>query len=110
MKQLFPVEVIQNSAENFYFKQQTASRLIYLILLVIIILILLLLPIIKVDITIQNNGIIRSRYDDNILQSVVYGEVVHVNIYDDASVKQADTLVVISTQKIDEQINYTFYN
>jgi len=106
MKQLFPVEIIHNSAENFYFRQQTSSRLIYLILLMIVILLLLLLPIITVDITVQNNGIIRSRYDDNILQSAVYGEVIRVNIYDDVTVKQADTLLVISTQKIDEQINY----
>ncbi len=106
MKQLFPPEIIQNSAENFYFRQQTSSRLIYLILLLILIIILLLLPIITVDITSQNNGIIRSRYDDNILQSAVYGEVIHANIYEDMAVRQEDTIIVISTQKTDEQINY----
>jgi len=106
MKQLFPPEIIRNSAENFYFRQNTTSKVVYLILLLIFITLLLLLPIITVDITSQNNGVIRSRYDDNILQSAVYGEVTHAWISENLTVKQGDTILVINTQKTDEQINY----
>ena len=106
MKQLFPPEIIQNSAENFYFRQQTTSRVVYLILLLILIIFLVLLPIITIDITSQNNGVVRSRYDDNILQSAVYGEIVTSHLSENVAVKQGDTLIEISTQKTDEQINY----
>ena len=106
MKQLFPPEIIQNSAENFYFRQQTTSKVVYLILLLMLILFLILLPIIKVDITSQNNGVIRSRFDDNIIQSGVYGEVTRAKISENLTVKQGDTILVINTQKTDEQINY----
>src|ERR1035437_11132327 len=106
MKQLFPPEIIQNSAENFYFRQNTTSKVVYLILLLIFITLLLLLPIITVDITSQNNGVIRSRYDDNILQSAVYGEVTRAKISENLTVKQGDTILLINTQKTDEQINY----
>jgi len=106
MKQLFPPEIIQNSAENFYFRQNTTSKVVYLILLLIFITLLLLLPIITVDITSQSNGVIRSRYDDNILQSAVYGEVTRARISENLMVKQGDTILVINTQKTDEQINY----
>ncbi|MCX6238543.1 MAG: HlyD family efflux transporter periplasmic adaptor subunit [Bacteroidia bacterium] len=106
MKQLFPPEIIQNSAENFYFRQQTTSRVVYLILLLILIIFLVLLPTITIDITSQNNGVVRSRYDDNILQSAVYGEIVTSHLSENVAVRQGDTLIEISTQKTDEQINY----
>ena len=106
MKQLFPSEIIHNSAENYFSQHQTTSKAVYLVLLFILIIIFSLLPIINVDITSQSNGVIRSLYDDNIIQSAVYGEVVHANISENASVNQGDTLIEVSTHKTDEQINY----
>jgi len=106
MKQLFPSEIIHNSAENYFNQHQTTSKAVYLVLLFILIIIFSLLPLINVDITSQSNGVIRSLYDDNIIQSAVYGEVVHANISENASVNQGDTLIEVSTHKTDEQINY----
>jgi len=106
MRQLFPPEIIKNSAENYFIKQHTTSRAVYVILLLILIIFLLLLPIIKVDITAQSNGVIRSTYDDNIIQSAVYGEVIRAVISENVSVRKGDTLIVISTRKTDEQIDY----
>jgi len=106
MKQLFPPEIIHNSAENYFIQQNTTSRMVYIILILIIIITLLILPIITIDITSQSNGIVRSTYDDNIIQSAVYGEVIRANVSDNTTVKQGDTLLLISTRKTDEQINY----
>jgi HlyD family secretion protein len=106
MRQLFPPEIIKNSAENYFVKQSTASKAIYFMLLATLLILLLLLPVISVDITTQSNGVIRSRYDDNILQSGVYGEITRANISENLTVTQGDTLLVINTQKTDEQINY----
>ena len=106
MKQLFPPEIIQNCVENYYVQQHTASRAVYLILLSILIIFILLLPVIKVDITAQSNGVIRSRFDDNMLQSAVYGEVIRSDISENIAVRQGDTLIVISTRKADAEINY----
>jgi len=50
--------------------------------------------------------VIRSIYDDNIIQSAVYGEVIRADIAENITVRQGDTLIAISTQKTDEQINY----
>ncbi len=106
MKQFFPPEIIQNSAENYFIEHHSTSRVVYLFLLLILFISLFLLPIITVDITSQSNGVIRSRYDDNILLPAVYGEVIRANIFENATVKQGDTLLVINTQKTDEQINF----
>ena len=105
MKQFFPSEIIRNSVENYFIEHHSTSRVVYLVLLLMLFTVLFLLPIITVDITAQSNGVIRSRYDDNILLPAVYGEVIRVNIFENATVKQGDTLLVINTQKTDEQIN-----
>ncbi len=106
MKQLFPQEIIQNSAENYFIKHNTTSRAVYLTFLLILIIFLILLPVITVEITTQSNGVIRSRFDDNVIQSAVYGEVIRSGVAENLVVRQGDTLIVISTQKTDEQINY----
>ena len=106
MKYLFPQEIIRNSGEGYFVAQNTSSKAIYLTLVFLLLILAALLPFVKVDITTQSSGQIRSRFDDNILQSAVYGEIVRANIAENLAVKQGDTLLVISTQKTDEQINY----
>ncbi len=106
MKQLFPSEIIHNSAENYFTQQHSTSRTVYIIVVLVLITFLLSLPIIKIDITTQSNGVIRSTYEDNIIQSAVYGQVVRSGLTENISVKRGDTLVIISTHKTDEQINY----
>ena len=108
MKQLFPPEIIHNSAETYFTQQQTTSRTVYLILILTLIIFVLLLPLINVDITTQSNGVIRSNLDDNTIQSAVYGEVIRANISENAKVAQGDTLLMISTHKTDEQINFYY--
>ena len=92
--------------ENYFIQQHTASRAVYFLLLLLLIIFLGLLPIIKVDITTQSNGIIRSGLEDNVLQSAVYGDIILARITENGDVQKGDTLVVISTRKADEQINH----
>ena len=106
MKQLFPSEIIHNSAENYFTQQHSSGRTIYIILILVLMIFLFLLPVISVDITSQSSGIVRSIFDDNILQSAVYGEVIRSNVSENTTVIQGDTLIVVSTHKTDEQINY----
>jgi len=106
MQQLFPSEIIHNSAENYFTQQHSTSRTVYIILVLTLLVFIILLPIIRVDITCQNNGVIRSAFDDNLIQSAVYGEVIRSNVVENLKVTQCDTLIVISTHKTDEQINY----
>ncbi len=108
MKQLFPSEIIHNSAENYFTRQLSTSKMVYIILIATLIIFLISLPLIKVDITSQSNGIVRSSYEDNLTQSAVYGQVVRSSVNENSIVKQGDTLVILSTDKTDEQIN--FYN
>jgi hypothetical protein len=80
MKQLFPPEIIHDSAEKYFNQQHTASRAVYLILLSALITLIILLPVIKVDITTQGGGVIRSRFDDNIIQSAVQERLIRRSV------------------------------
>jgi HlyD family secretion protein len=93
MRQLFPQEIIKNSAENYFVSQHATGKVIYLSLVLLLLAIVVLLPIVNVDITTQSSGLIRSRYEDNILQSAVYGEIIRVNISENLAVKQGDTFL-----------------
>jgi multidrug resistance efflux pump len=101
---IFPPEIIEHTVENYFAKQNTKSRLIYLSIIVAILAFLVLLPIIKVDITTQSRGIIRSGFENNQLFSAVYAEVTVAKIEENLFVDKGDTLLVLKTDKIDEQI------
>jgi len=102
---LFPPEIINNSAESYYSKLNISSRIIYLSVLFFITGIIILLPIIKVDISTQSRGVIRSPFENTIIQSPVYGEVVNFRLQENKQVYAGDTLVVLNTDRLNEQIN-----
>lgn len=101
---IFPPEIISNSIENHFVKHNTTSKVIYLTVLVVIITSIILLPYISVDITTQARGIIRTPFENNALQTVVYAEVKKVYISENSDVSMGDTLLLLNSDKIDEQI------
>jgi HlyD family secretion protein len=73
---------------------------------------LALLPIIKIDISSQSRGIIKS-YKDNVpLTTIVSGKIVWQNLKNNQSVIKGDTLIKISkeTLETDKFIQDTLYN
>jgi HlyD family secretion protein len=104
MTQLFPPEIIKSSSENYFHEQNTSGRIIYLSALLSLILLCCLLPLIKVQITTQSDGILRSGYEDNPVVPVVSGEVISCRMAENQSVEKNDTLLVISSVKISQDI------
>ena len=68
-----------NTLENGIAKNKTKSISIYLVLLLTILIFLGLLPVIKMDISSQSRGIVRSTTDNVPLSSLVNGKVTFVN-------------------------------
>jgi HlyD family secretion protein len=102
---LFPPEILDYSAESYYAKLNIHSKIIYLSILLFVISIILALPFIKIDVTTQSRGVIRSPFENTIIQSSVYGEIVSFSMYENKPVSAGDTLLAINTERIDEQIN-----
>ena len=103
-KPLFPPEILEFSAETYYAKYNNQSRIIYLSVLIFIVAAIILLPVIKVDVTTQSRGVVRSSLENTIIQSSVYGEIGFYNISENKPVNGGDTLLVINTAQLDEKI------
>ncbi len=104
MTQLFPPEIIKCSSENYFHEQNTTGRIIYISALLCLILACFLLPLINVQVTTQSDGIVRSGNEDNPVVPVVSGEVKSCRMAENQPVEKDDTLLVISSDKIIQDI------
>jgi HlyD family secretion protein len=62
-------------------------------------------PFVRIEVSSQSRGFIRSTIDNNILQSMVYGRIDSINIIENQKIEKGDTLVVIGTEMLKEQID-----
>ena len=90
-----------NNIENLIAKNKTKSISIYFVVVLCIIIVFALLPIIKIDISSQSRGIIKS-YKDNVpLTIIVSGKIVWQNLKNNQSVRKGDTLIKISKETLE---------
>lgn len=94
-----------HTKENLINKYSSRSNIIYVVVILSILGFIISLPFIKVDITAQSRGLVRSLYDDVPLFSVVSGRVEQVNIRNNEFVKTGDTLIVIQKDNLIAQKN-----
>jgi HlyD family secretion protein len=104
MKQtIFPKEIIRFSLESHYSRFSNHKPIIYLLLVVFVVTVCALLPLIKVDITVQSRGIIRSLAEPTVVMTPVTGMVREIRIRENMKVSKGDTLLILSPEKIDDQ-------
>lgn len=104
MSQLFPPEILNNSAENYFSELNTSSRIIYVFVILFLIVAFSLLPFVNVQISTQSEGVVRSADEENPIIPVVSGEVIFCRISENQFINKDDTLLTIATDKIDQDI------
>jgi HlyD family secretion protein len=104
MPQLFPPEIIHDTTESLFVKRTIHGNLIYLVVIFTVIAIVVSLPFIRVQVSAQARGIIRTPGENNQLQPAVYGEVMEVRIAENKEIKRGDTLLVLNAENIQAQI------
>jgi multidrug resistance efflux pump len=82
-----------NTLENLIYKNKTKSISIYSVLVLALIVGLFLLPVIKVDISSQSRGIIRSKTDNVPITTIVSGRITWLSLRNNVVVKKGDTLI-----------------
>ena len=92
-----------NTLENLIAKNKTKSISIYLVLVIAMIICLALLPVIKIDISSQSRGMVRSTTDNVPLSSLVNGKVTYINLKNNRVVEKGDTLVQITLENLDTE-------
>ena len=92
-----------NTLENLIAKNKTKSISIYLVLILAILIFLALLPVIKIDISSQSRGIVRSTTDNVPVTSLVNGKVTFVHLKNNSIVQKGDTLVQLTQENLDTE-------
>lgn len=92
-----------NTIENLISKNKVKSISIYLIIVIGILFFFALLPIIKVDISSQSRGMIRSAIDNVPITSLVNGKVTFVNLKNNKIVQKGDTLVQLTLDNLNTE-------
>jgi multidrug resistance efflux pump len=92
-----------NTLENLISKNKTKSFSIYLVVVLAILLFLALLPVIKIDISSQSRGMVRSTTDNVPLSSLVNGKVTFVHLKNNGVVQKGDTLVQLTQENLDTE-------
>lgn len=101
-----------NTLENLTYKNKAKSNGIYFVIVLAVIGVLALLPVIKIDISSQSRGIIKS-YTDNVpLSTIVSGKIVWLQLKNNLAVKKGDTLIKISKAGLetDKKVQDTLKN
>ena len=94
-----------NNLENLITKNKTKSISIYLVVILAILTLLVLLPIIKLDISSQSRGMIRSKTDNVPLTTIVSGRITWLFLTNNAFVQKGDTIIKISKESLTTQKN-----
>ena len=84
-----------NTLENLISKNKTKSLSIYLVIVVAVLVFIALLPVIKIDISSQSRGIIRSKTDNVPVTAIVSGRISWLALKNNAVVNKGDTLIKI---------------
>lgn len=92
-----------NTLENLIAKNKTKSLSIYLVIVMAILVFIALLPVIKIDISSQSRGIVRSSTDNVPVSSLVNGKVTFIKIKNNQVVQQGDTLIAITQENLNTE-------
>jgi multidrug resistance efflux pump len=90
-----------NTLENLIAKNKTKNMSIYLVIVLALITFLALLPVIKVDISSQSRGTIRSTTDNVPVTTIVSGRVTWLSLKNNKIVQKGDTLIKISKENLE---------
>lgn len=107
LKRIFPKEILENTIEVFKFKHTVKSKIIYSLLLIAIVSSLAALPFIKVDVYTSSTGIIKPNKERIGIALINAGKVQFSAIENNKEVFEGDTLLIIESKIIDEQLNYS---
>lgn len=90
----------KNNIENLIAKNQVKRFSLYILVVLTVFIILGLLPVIKIDISGQSRGFVRSQTENVPLMSMVSGKITDLYLQNNLTVHKGDTLVVITQENL----------
>lgn len=89
-----------NTYENLLHKNKVKSISLYIFVLIVFISAIILLPIIKVDVSAQGRGIIRSESEPVPINSIANARIDWIGLKNNQVVQKGDTLLILSLESI----------
>ncbi|MEP0133421.1 MAG: HlyD family efflux transporter periplasmic adaptor subunit [Eudoraea sp.] len=109
MKQVFPKEILESTAEVHQFKHSNKSKSIYLIILLMLIGVFMSLPFLRVDVVSTARGIIKPNKERVHISLISSGQVLFSNLANNKKVAKGDTLLILNDKGIDQKLNLSAF-
>ncbi|MCT4587800.1 MAG: HlyD family efflux transporter periplasmic adaptor subunit [Carboxylicivirga sp.] len=106
MKQIFPLEIIESSSESHFNRHNRCFNRVYILIVALLLCVVIVLPFVTMEITTQSRGIVKTPLENNHLQSSLGGQIAYMKLREGMRVLKGDTLVILRTDLIDEQISF----
>ncbi len=108
MKEIFPSEIIETSVEHHFARFSRKSNLLYFSVLLLFVGAVCSLFFIRIEITVQSRGIIRSSSEPVTISSPVVAEIIKCELNENKPVQKGDTLLWLNNKKLDENIEHLY--
>lgn len=108
-KSLYPSEIIEFTSEQILSRHASKSNIIYCTIVLVVIVTLALLPVLKVSVSVQSNGIIRPILEKNQIKLLVSGTVSNLLIEDNQTVKKGQEILRLDTSVLEEKLAFNKY-
>ena len=102
-KQIFPIEIIENSSEKLISSHQIKTHIIYTIVVIAVLLAFVLSFFIKVDVNIVSQGIAKTP-GERVIISSPYGAFINdIYVEENSKIKQGDTILILNAEQIENE-------
>jgi membrane fusion protein, peptide pheromone/bacteriocin exporter len=92
-----------NNLENLIARNKTKSKSLYLVLLLVFFVVMALLPVIKIEVSSQSRGIVRSKTDNVPVTTLVSGRITWLALKNNGVVNKGDTIIKIAKDNLTTQ-------
>lgn len=102
-QKIFPSEILEQTADYHFQRYNQRSIAIYRIILIIVLISLVSIFYIKVDVSVNSPGIVKSEVDRAIIKPLVSGVVDRIYVEENDFVKKGDIILSIQAEEINEE-------
>lgn len=103
--QIFPTEIIENTTEAYLPQVTVRSQIIYISVLAILIAALISLPYIKISVSTNSSGIVRTVAEKSDFKAITSGRVSAWLVKENQKVETGQNLVVLASEMLDSKIS-----
>lgn len=106
---VFPKEILEITTHSYLPKNQVKSKVIYAVILLLVLGTLVSLPFIQIQLYSSAGGLIKPDKERVGITSLQSGKVLYTSMAENSLVQKGDTLLILHSNVIDEQIEFTNY-